>query len=59
MNDLISIHENSDVDEKKLKRMQARVLLLERNNILTNALTDSQMIEHIKKIIIEEAKKCY
>lgn len=59
MNDINCADEKLKIDPVKLQRMQARVLLIERNNILTNALTDNQMIENIKKIIIEEAKKCY
>lgn len=59
MNDFNSADEKLEIDPIKLHRMQTRVLLIERNNILTNALTDNQMIENIKKIIIEEAKKCY
>lgn len=59
MSDISFEDEKLEIDLKKLHRMQTRVLLIERNNILTNALSDNQMIDSIKKIIIEEAKKCY
>lgn len=47
------------IDEEKLKRMEFKIYALERNNMLNNEKTNSQMIEAIKKIIEEEAKKCY
>lgn len=59
MSDTLKINNESEIDEKKLNRMKTRVLLVEKNNISTNARTDSQMIDVIKQIIIEEAKKCY
>ncbi len=59
MNDIVQTNEKLEIDEKKLDRMKLRVLHVERNNILTNARTDTQMIDLIKQIIIEEAKKCY
>lgn len=59
MNDTLKINNESEIDEKKLNRMKARVLLSEKSNISTNARTDNQMIDLIKQIIIEEAKKCY
>lgn len=49
----------SMVDETKLRRMQQRIYLLEKQNMSNNEKTDSQMIEAIKKIIETEAKKCY
>ena len=59
MNDIVQTNEKLEIDKKKLDRMKLRVLHVERNNILTNAKTDTQMIDLIKQIIIEEAKKCY
>ena len=47
------------IDEEKLKRMELKIFFLERNNMVNNEKTNSQMIESIKKIIEEEAKKCY
>lgn len=52
-------NEKLEIDAIKLNRMKMRVLSVERNNILTNARTDTQMIDLIKQIIIEEVKKCY
>ena len=59
MNDIVQTNEKLEIDKKKLDRMKLRVLHVEWNNILTNAKTDTQMIDLIKQIIIEEAKKCY
>ena len=47
------------LDEEKLKRMEFKIFVLERNNMVNNEKTNSQMIESIKRIIEEEAKKCY
>ena len=47
------------VDEIKLRRMQQRIYLLEKQNMANNEKTESQMIDAIKKIIEMEAKKCY
>lgn len=51
--------DNENIDEKKLARMQVRILWLENENMRTHAKTDSQMVEAIKKIIEEEHRKCY
>ena len=52
-------NEKFEIDTIKLNRMMMRILRIERNNILTNTLSDTQMIDLIRQIIIEEAKKCY
>ena len=49
----------NEVDETKLRRMEQRIYLLEKQNMANNEKTDSQMIDAIKKIIETEAKKCY
>lgn len=49
-------NEKFEIDTIKLNRMMMRILRIERNNILTNTLSDTQMIDLIRQIIIEEAK---
>ncbi len=53
------IIDNEKIDEKKLVRMQTRIITLESENMRTHEKTDSQMIDAIKKIIEEELRKCY
>lgn len=59
MDDYMTNIDNENIDEKKLARMQVRILWLENENMRTHARTDSQMVEAIKKIIEEEHRKCY
>ena len=51
--------EKIQIDEVKLRRMQIKILVIERENMRTNEKTDSQMVETIKKIIETEETKCY
>ena len=52
---------NSDqnINERKLDAMKYRILQAERENIKTSSKTSEQMVDTIRKIIIEEAKKIY
>jgi len=47
------------LDVNKTKRMIYRIYALERENTKTGRFGEKQMKEEIKKIIEEEAKKCY
>lgn len=47
------------LDVNKTKRMIYRIYTLERENTKTGKYSEKQMKEEIKKIIEEEAKKCY
>lgn len=53
------INQGIVIDTQKCNRMQGKILWLEHNNRKDNGKTDSQMKEAIKKIIEEEANKCY
>lgn len=42
------------VDEKKLRKLQYRVYVLERDNYKTKKLKDNEVIDHIIKMIAQE-----
>lgn len=48
-----------NLDEKKLNRMKVRILSIERDNLNTRIDTEGEMIDKVRKIIEEEAKKCF
>jgi hypothetical protein len=50
---------NIKIYEKNLEMMKMRIIELERNNIKTRALSDAELREKIRSIIIEEANKNY
>jgi hypothetical protein len=50
---------NINIYEKNLEMMKMRIIELERNNIKTRALSDAEIREKIRSIIIEEANKNY
>ena len=52
-------NEEESLDVNKTKRMIYRIYALERENTKTGKYNEKQMKEEIKKIIEEEAKKCY
>lgn len=47
-----------EVDEKAVKRLKEKIVLLESRNINTKQLSDQQMVKKIKDMIEEEAQ-CY
>lgn len=49
---------NTNIDEKKLKRMLILIMGLERNNSRTKQFTRPEMVEKIQGIIEGEVKKC-
>lgn len=48
-----------DVNEKKLNAMKFKILKAERENLKTREKTTEQMVETIRRIITDEAKKNY
>ncbi|WP_417897775.1 hypothetical protein ABN702_16005 [Bacillus haimaensis] len=50
---------NINIYEKNLEMMKMRIIELERNNIKTRALSDAEIREKIRSIIIEETNKNY
>ena len=48
-----------NIHEKNLNVMKKRIIDLERENLKTRALSDSEIREKIRSIIIEEANKNY
>ena len=47
----------SNIDPKKLQRMTLRILKTEQENLRTRARTKEQMVESIRKTIMQESKK--
>ena len=48
-----------DVQEKRLNAMKYKILKAEQENLKTREKTTDQMVETIRRIIMEEAKKNY
>lgn len=42
------------IDEEKLRKLQYRVYVLERDNYKTKKLTDNEVVAHIIKMIAQE-----
>ena len=49
----------SDTNEKKLNAMKVKILKAEQKNLKTREKTNDQMVELIRRIINDEAKKNY
>lgn len=45
------------IDPKKLNAMKIKILRAEQENLRTKVKTTDEMVEHIRKIIVSEAKK--
>lgn len=52
-------NERLPIDNDKLDRMKIKIIKLEKENLATNTKSRTQMLEEIKKIIIDEESKCY
>ena len=50
---------NSELEEKRLKRMIVRILEVEKDNIVKKNKKRDEMVEEIRKIIENEVKRCY
>lgn len=48
-----------DVQEKRLNAMKYKILKAEQENLKTREKTTDQMVEIIRRIIMDEAKKNY
>lgn len=48
-----------DVQEKRLNAMKYKILKAEQQNLKTREKTTDQMVETIRRIIMDEAKKNY
>ena len=48
-----------DVQEKRLNAMKYKILKAEQENLTTREKTTDQMVETIRRIIMDEAKKNY
>lgn len=48
-----------DVQEKRLNAMKYKILKAEQENLKTREKTNDQMVETIRRIIMDEAKKNY
>lgn len=50
---------NSNLDEKRLKRIIIRILEVEKDNIIKKTKKREEMVEEIRKVIENEVKRCY
>ena len=50
---------NLPLDGKKLNRMKKEILKLEKENLKTRKTTNDDLVEAIKKIIVNEVGKTY
>lgn len=57
MNSMLS--NNIEIHEKNLEMIKMRIIELEQNNLKTKALTETDIVEAIRTIIIEEVNKNY
>ena len=48
-----------DVQEKRINAMKYKILKAEQENLKTREKTTDQMVETIRRIIMDEAKKNY
>lgn len=48
-----------DIQEKRLNAMKYKILKAEQENLKTREKTTDQMVETIRRIIMDEAKKNY
>jgi len=54
----ISVINNIEVNNEKIKRLLGKLIIKEKTNIKTKELNNVQMVKLIKKMIEEEVK-CY
>lgn len=55
----MSMSNEQDVQEKRLNAMKYKILKAEQENLKTREKTTDQMVETIRRIIMDEAKKNY
>jgi len=49
----------SDLSEKKLNQMKVDILKAEQDNLKTREKPNDEMVDAIRKIIVEEVRKTY
>jgi hypothetical protein len=49
----------SDLNEKKLNQLKVAILKAEQDNLKTREKPNEEMVDVIRKIIVEEVKKAY
>ena len=52
-------YKQSDLNEKKLNQMKVAILKAEQDNLKTRQKPNDEMVDDIRKIIVEEVKKVY
>ena len=50
---------NQEINEKRLDAMKFKILKAEQENLKTREKNTDQMVETIRRIILDEAKKSY
>ena len=55
----MSESQNAQLNEKKLNRMKYEILKVEEENLKTRERPNEAMVELIRRIITDEAKKTY
>jgi len=55
----MNMSNEQDVQEKRLNAMKYKILKAEQENLKTREKTTDQMVETIRRIIMDEAKKNY
>jgi len=55
----MSNENEQDVSEKRLNAMKYKILKAEKDNLKTHEKTNDQMVEYIRRVITDEAKKSY
>jgi|GEM_PF-657578 hypothetical protein len=48
-----------DLNEKKLNQMKVAILKAEQDNLKTREKPNDEMVDFLRKIIVEEVKKAY
>ena len=51
--------EQGDLNEKKLNQMKVAILKAEQDNLKTRERPNEEMVDFLRKIIVEEVKKAY
>jgi len=55
----MSDYRQGDLNEKKLNQMKVAILKAEQDNLKTRERPNEEMVDVIRKIIVEEIKKAY
>lgn len=55
----MSENNQANLNEKKLNQMKVEILKIEQENLKTREKSNDAMVEAVRKIIVDEAKKSY